>query len=98
MADLLRHSLLRPTRIFDSPQREVQEAVRYRKSLVEMRGDEVRRLQKVLEGAKLRQTAPTRSRPHRCPRLLRNGTPPAWPSSPSAPQIRLPLASGRAGG
>ena len=54
MADLLRHGLLRPSRIFERPQRELQEAVRYRKSLVEMRGDEVRRLQKVLEGANIK--------------------------------------------
>jgi len=54
IADLLRHGLLRPSRIPERPQRELQEAVRYRRSLVEMRADEVRRLQKVLEGANIK--------------------------------------------
>jgi transposase len=54
IADLLRHGLLRPSRIPERPQRELQEAVRYRRSLVDMRADEVRRLQKVLEGANIK--------------------------------------------
>lgn len=54
IADLLRHGLLRGSRIPERPQRELQEAVRYRRSLVDMRGDEVRRLQKVLEGGNIK--------------------------------------------
>ena len=54
IADLLRHGLLRASRIPERPQRELQEAIRYRRSLVEMRADEVRRLQKVLEGANIK--------------------------------------------
>ena len=54
IADLLRHGLLRPSRIPERPARELQEAVRYRHSLVAMRADEVRRLQKVLEGANIK--------------------------------------------
>src|SRR5439155_3544651 len=38
----------------ERPQRELQEAVRYRRSLVAMRADEVRRLQKVLEGGNIK--------------------------------------------
>jgi transposase len=54
IADLLRHGLLRASRIPERPQRELQEAIRYRRSLVDMRADEVRRLQKVLEGANIK--------------------------------------------
>lgn len=54
IADLHRHGLLRASRIPERPQRELQEAVRYRRRLVEMRADEVRRLQKVLEGANIK--------------------------------------------
>jgi transposase len=54
IAQLLRHGLLRASRIPERPQRELQEAVRYRRSLVDMRSDEVRRLQKVLEGANVK--------------------------------------------
>jgi transposase len=54
IADLLRHGLLRASRIPERPQRDLQEAVRYRRSLVEMRADEVRRLQKVLEGGNIK--------------------------------------------
>lgn len=54
IADLLRHGLLSPSRIPERPGRELQEAVRYRRSLVDMRSDEVRRLQKVLEGANIK--------------------------------------------
>ena len=53
-ADLLRHGLLRGSRIPERPQRELQEAVRYRRKLVDMRADEVRRLQKVLEGGNIK--------------------------------------------
>jgi len=54
IADLLRHGLLRGSRIPERPQRELQEAVRYRRKLVDMRADEVRRLQKVLEGGNIK--------------------------------------------
>jgi transposase len=54
IADLLRHGLLRASRIPERPQRELQELVRYRQSLIEDRGDEVRRLQKVLEGGNIK--------------------------------------------
>ena len=54
IADLLRHGLLRASRIPERPQRELQEMVRYRRSLVDTRADEVRRLQKVLEGANIK--------------------------------------------
>jgi transposase len=54
IADLLRHGLLRASRIPERPQRDLQEAIRYRRSLVEMRADEVRRLQKVLEGGNIK--------------------------------------------
>lgn len=54
IAELLRHGLLRASRIPERPQRELQEAIRYRRSLVDMRADEVRRVQKVLEGANIK--------------------------------------------
>jgi transposase len=54
IADLHRHGLLQASRIAERPQRELQEAVRYRRSLVDMRADESRRLQKVLEGANIK--------------------------------------------
>jgi transposase len=54
IADLLRHGLLRGSRVPERPQRELQEAVRYRRSLVDMRADEARRLQKVLEGGNIK--------------------------------------------
>lgn len=54
IADLLRHGLLRGSRIFEREQRELQELMRYRVSLSEERGDEVRRLQKVLEGGNVK--------------------------------------------
>lgn len=50
IADLLRHGLLTASRVPERPQRELQEAMRYRQRLIEDRADEVRRLQKVLEG------------------------------------------------
>jgi transposase len=50
IADLLRHGLLTASRVPERPQRERQEAMRYRQRLIEDRVDEVRRLQKVLEG------------------------------------------------
>ncbi len=54
IADLLRHGLLRGSRIPERPQRELQEAVRYRRKLVDMRADQVCRLQKVLEGGNIK--------------------------------------------
>lgn len=54
IADLLRHGLLRASRIPDRPQRELQEAVRYRQSLIQDRANEVRRVQKVLEGGNIK--------------------------------------------
>lgn len=54
IADLLRHGLLRPSRIPERPERELQEAVRYRQSLIAARSDEVRRVQKVLEGGNIK--------------------------------------------
>jgi len=54
IADLLRHGLLTASRIPERPQRELQEAVRYRQRLIEDRADEVRRLQKVLEGGNIK--------------------------------------------
>jgi len=53
IADLLRHGLLRPSFLPDRPQRELQELVRYRRSLVEERAREANRIQKVLEGANI---------------------------------------------
>ncbi len=54
IADLLRHGLLTASRVPERPQRELQEAMRYRQSLIEDRADEVRRLQKVLEGGNIK--------------------------------------------
>jgi transposase len=54
LAELLRHGLLRPSFIPDRPQRELQELVRYRRSLTDERAREANRLQKVLEGANVK--------------------------------------------
>lgn len=54
IADLLRHGLLRASFIPSRGQRELRELVRYRRTLIEQRGDVVRRLQKVLEGANIK--------------------------------------------
>ena len=54
IADLLRHGLLRASLIPDRGHRELHELVRYRRSLINQRGDVVRRLQKVLEGANIK--------------------------------------------
>jgi transposase len=51
LADLLRHGLLKPSRVPDRQQRELRELTRYRTSLVEERAAQVNRLQKALEGA-----------------------------------------------
>ena len=54
IADLLRHGLLRGSRIPDRGERELRELVRYRKSLIRERATEVNRVQKVLEGANIK--------------------------------------------
>lgn len=57
IAQLLRHGLLRGSRIPDRGQRELQELVRARTSLVRERGQVVQRIQKVLEGANIKLSA-----------------------------------------
>jgi transposase len=54
IAELLRHGLLKPSFIPDRPQRELQELVRYRRSLIGERTREANRIQKVLEGANIK--------------------------------------------
>lgn len=54
IADLLRHGLLRGSRIPGRPERELRELVRYRKALIRERATEVNRVQKVLEGANIK--------------------------------------------
>ena len=56
LADLLRHGLLRASFIPPAPIRELREVLRYRKTLVRERAQEVNRLHKVkvLEGANLK--------------------------------------------
>jgi transposase len=57
IADLLRHGLLRGSRIPDRAQREQQELVRYRTRLLQERAQVVQRIQKVLEGANIKLSA-----------------------------------------
>lgn len=54
IADLLRHGLLRASFVPERPQRELQELVRYRRSLLHERTSEVNRLHKVLHGANIK--------------------------------------------
>lgn len=54
IADLLRHGLVRGSRIPDRGERELRELVRYRKSLIRERATAVNRVQKVLEGANIK--------------------------------------------
>ena len=54
MADLLRHGLLRPSFIPPPPIRVLRDLTRYRKSLVELRTQEINRVHKVLETANLK--------------------------------------------
>lgn len=54
IADLLQHGLLKASYVPDREQRELREASRYRKSLVEERSREINRLQKMLEGANIK--------------------------------------------
>lgn len=57
IADLLRHGLLKPSFIPDRAQRELQDLVRYRRSVVEERAREANRIQKILEGANIKLTS-----------------------------------------
>jgi transposase len=54
LADLLRHGLVRASFIPSADQRQLRELTRYRTSLVEERGREANRLQKVLEDSNLK--------------------------------------------
>ena len=54
LAELLAFGLVVPSFIPEKPQRELREAVRYRRSLIEERAREVNRIQKVLEGGNLK--------------------------------------------
>ena len=54
LADLLRHGLLRPSFIPPPPIRVLRDLTRYRKSLVELRTQEINRVHKVLETANLK--------------------------------------------
>lgn len=54
IADLLRHGLLRGSFIPDRSQRELRELVRYRRTVIDQRGDVVRRIHKLLEGANVK--------------------------------------------
>jgi transposase len=54
LADLLRHGLLRPSFIPPQPIRVLRDLTRYRKSLVELRTQEINRLHEVLETANLK--------------------------------------------
>ena len=58
IADLLQHGLLKASYIPSKDQRELRELVRYRKSLIEDKGRELNRLQKMLEGANIKLSAP----------------------------------------
>jgi transposase len=54
ICDLARHGLVRASFIPDRSQRELQELMRYRRSLIGERSREVNRIQKVLEGANIK--------------------------------------------
>ena len=54
LADLLRHGLLKASFIPPKPVRELRDLMRYRKTLVQERADEINRLQKVLETANVK--------------------------------------------
>ena len=56
IADLLQHGLLKDSYIPTREQRELREAVRYRKSLTQERSRGLNRLQKMLEGANIKIT------------------------------------------
>src|SRR5215467_5334478 len=57
IADLLRHGLLKASFIPPKPTRDLRDLVRYRKTLVQERAQEVNRLQKVLETANVKLTS-----------------------------------------
>ena len=57
IADLLQHGLLKESFIPTREQRELREAVRYRKSLTQERARELNRMQKMLEGANIKITS-----------------------------------------
>jgi len=57
LADLLRHGLLKASFIPPKPVRELRDLMRYRKTIVQERADEVNRLQKVLETANVKLAA-----------------------------------------
>jgi transposase len=54
IADRLRHGLVQPSFIPPAPIRELRELTRHRKALVQQRTQEVKRLQKGLEGANIK--------------------------------------------
>ena len=54
LPNLLRHGLLKASYIPDRNQRELRELVRYRRSLIQDRARELNRIQKILEGAKIK--------------------------------------------
>ncbi len=54
ICDLMQHGLLKPSFIPSRPQRELRELIRYRISLIQERGDEANRIQKVLEGGNIK--------------------------------------------
>ncbi len=54
IADLLQHGLLQPSYIPAKEQRELRELIHYRKSFVGERGQELNRLQKMLEGSNIK--------------------------------------------
>src|SRR6202011_2490967 len=51
LADLLRHGLLKASFIPPQPIRDLRDLVRYRKTLVQQRAQQINRVQKVLETA-----------------------------------------------
>jgi len=57
LADLLRHGLLKASFIPPKPIRELRDLLRYRKTLVQERAQEINRLQKVLETANVKLAA-----------------------------------------
>jgi transposase len=54
IAECLQHGLIAPSNIPNKSRRELQELVRYRRTLIEERSREKNRLQKVLEGANIK--------------------------------------------
>lgn len=54
IAELLQHGLLRASFVPDRGQRELRDLLRYRRTLIEQRADEVKRVQKLLEAANIK--------------------------------------------